>query len=335
MVVRANNVAYGEKACEYRQPGQDRQGRARSWADLASASTTPGPLQGVPRPREDEVHPKLKVLRSAAGVGHRRFQTGHPLSTPTDIGHSRVGRRLPAPSRIPSPRACSRRRSAWATSRSFQRRYILQEFTLIRKGLPDRRHRLCSPPTRTLGTACTTSRPRWWKKPARADRPRLRTIVELLPSDPEDQRPRHWSPRTTSTTSSCGETRSNDGTHPVGSGSHGHAKRRRLARRRPRQIGRSPVRAGESHALVGFATVRASPPSPSWPFRRRTRARCCSTAPAPPLGDREAFWRAKVACVHQKPTVVPERRSWRTIVSPIPPRLLQLKKLRTEAERLL
>ncbi|MET9493650.1 sugar ABC transporter ATP-binding protein [Streptomyces sp. NPDC006552] len=71
--------------------------------------------------------------------------------------------------------------------------------------------------------------------------------------------------------------------------------------------GRLTVRAGESHALVGrngagkstlvtVLTGLQAPDAGTLLFDGR---------PAPPLGDREA-WRSKVACVYQKPTVVPE-----------------------------
>lgn len=71
--------------------------------------------------------------------------------------------------------------------------------------------------------------------------------------------------------------------------------------------GRLTVHAGESHALVGrngagkstlvtILTGLQEPDAGSLAF---------DGAPAPPLVDREA-WRAKVACVYQKPTVVPE-----------------------------
>lgn len=71
--------------------------------------------------------------------------------------------------------------------------------------------------------------------------------------------------------------------------------------------GRLTVRAGESHALVGrngagkstlvqVLTGLQAPDSGTLLF---------DGEPAPPLGDREA-WRSKVACVYQKPTVVPE-----------------------------
>ncbi|MFD9907331.1 sugar ABC transporter ATP-binding protein [Streptomyces sp. NPDC059063] len=73
------------------------------------------------------------------------------------------------------------------------------------------------------------------------------------------------------------------------------------------QDGRLTVRAGESHALVGrngagkstlvsLLTGLQAPDAGTIAFDGR---------PAPPLADRDA-WRRKVACVYQKPTVVPE-----------------------------
>ncbi|WP_343246106.1 ATP-binding cassette domain-containing protein, partial [Streptomyces sp. SID5785] len=71
--------------------------------------------------------------------------------------------------------------------------------------------------------------------------------------------------------------------------------------------GRLTVHAGESHALVGrngagkstLVTVLTGLQEPD------AGTLAFDGEPAPPLGDREA-WRAKVACVYQKPTVVPE-----------------------------
>ncbi|MEV1022826.1 sugar ABC transporter ATP-binding protein [Streptomyces sp. NPDC050264] len=71
--------------------------------------------------------------------------------------------------------------------------------------------------------------------------------------------------------------------------------------------GRLTVRAGESHALVGrngagkstLVTVLTGLQAPD------AGTLLFDGEPAPPLGDREA-WRSKVACVYQKPTVVPE-----------------------------
>ncbi|MEV5610706.1 sugar ABC transporter ATP-binding protein [Streptomyces sp. NPDC052225] len=71
--------------------------------------------------------------------------------------------------------------------------------------------------------------------------------------------------------------------------------------------GRLTVRAGESHALVGrngagkstLVTVLTGLQAPD------AGTLLFDGAPAPALGDREA-WRSKVACVYQKPTVVPE-----------------------------
>ncbi len=71
--------------------------------------------------------------------------------------------------------------------------------------------------------------------------------------------------------------------------------------------GRLTVRTGESHALVGrngagkstlvsLLTGLQAPDSGGIRF---------DGAPAPALADRAA-WRAKVACVYQKPTVVPD-----------------------------
>ncbi|RVU22800.1 sugar ABC transporter ATP-binding protein [Streptomyces antnestii] len=71
--------------------------------------------------------------------------------------------------------------------------------------------------------------------------------------------------------------------------------------------GRLTVLPGESHALVGrngagkstLVTVLTGLQAPD------AGTVLFDGEPAPPLGDRDA-WRAKVACVYQKPTVVPE-----------------------------
>ncbi|MFF1736811.1 sugar ABC transporter ATP-binding protein [Streptomyces sp. NPDC058247] len=73
------------------------------------------------------------------------------------------------------------------------------------------------------------------------------------------------------------------------------------------QDGRLPVLPGESHALVGrngagkstLVTVLTGLQAPD------AGTLLFDGEPAPPLSDRDA-WRAKVACVYQKPTVVPE-----------------------------
>ncbi|MGW6529066.1 sugar ABC transporter ATP-binding protein [Streptomyces venezuelae] len=73
------------------------------------------------------------------------------------------------------------------------------------------------------------------------------------------------------------------------------------------QDGRLSVLPGESHALVGrngagkstLVTVLTGLQAPDAGTVR------FDGDPAPPLGDRDA-WRRKVACVYQKPTVVPE-----------------------------
>ncbi|MEW2392514.1 sugar ABC transporter ATP-binding protein [Streptomyces venezuelae] len=73
------------------------------------------------------------------------------------------------------------------------------------------------------------------------------------------------------------------------------------------QDGRLTVLPGESHALVGrngagkstLVTVLTGLQAPDAGTVR------FDGDPAPPLGDRDA-WRRKVACVYQKPTVVPE-----------------------------
>lgn len=73
------------------------------------------------------------------------------------------------------------------------------------------------------------------------------------------------------------------------------------------QDGRLTVLPGESHALVGrngagkstLVTVLTGLQAPD------AGTLLFDGEPAPPLSDRDA-WRAKVACVYQKPTVVPE-----------------------------
>ncbi|MFI6879787.1 sugar ABC transporter ATP-binding protein [Streptomyces sp. NPDC050400] len=104
--------------------------------------------------------------------------------------------------------------------------------------------------------------------------------------------------------------------------------------------GRLTVRAGESHALVGrngagkstLVTVLTGLQAPD------AGTLLFDGEPAPPLGDREA-WRAKVACVYQKPTVVPELTVAENLFINRQPDsrrgFFSWKKLRTEAERLL
>ncbi|WP_327654183.1 sugar ABC transporter ATP-binding protein [Streptomyces sp. NBC_00483] len=71
--------------------------------------------------------------------------------------------------------------------------------------------------------------------------------------------------------------------------------------------GRLTVRAGESHALVGRNGAGKSTLVQVLTGLQAADAGelTFDGEPAPPLGDREA-WRAKVACVYQKPTVIPE-----------------------------
>ncbi|MCQ4212106.1 sugar ABC transporter ATP-binding protein [Streptomyces longispororuber] len=104
--------------------------------------------------------------------------------------------------------------------------------------------------------------------------------------------------------------------------------------------GRLTVRAGESHALVGrngagkstLVTVLTGLQAPD------AGSLLFDGEPAPPLGDREA-WRAKVACVYQKPTVVPELTVAENLFINRQPDsrrgFFSWKKLRTEAEQLL
>ncbi|MBO1332068.1 sugar ABC transporter ATP-binding protein [Streptomyces sp. VRA16 Mangrove soil] len=104
--------------------------------------------------------------------------------------------------------------------------------------------------------------------------------------------------------------------------------------------GRLTVRAGESHALVGrngagkstLVTVLTGLQAPD------AGTLLFDGEPAPPLGDRAA-WRAKVACVYQKPTVVPELTVAENLFINRQPEsrrgFFSWKKLRAEAERLL
>ncbi|MFJ4713729.1 sugar ABC transporter ATP-binding protein [Streptomyces sp. NPDC088785] len=104
--------------------------------------------------------------------------------------------------------------------------------------------------------------------------------------------------------------------------------------------GRLTVRAGESHALVGrngagkstLVTVLTGLQAPD------AGTLLFDGEPAPPLADRTA-WRAKVACVYQKPTVVPELTVAENLFINRQPEsrhgFFSWKRLRTEAERLL
>ncbi|WP_338702750.1 sugar ABC transporter ATP-binding protein [Streptomyces sp. Q6] len=104
--------------------------------------------------------------------------------------------------------------------------------------------------------------------------------------------------------------------------------------------GRLTVRAGESHALVGrngagkstLVTVLTGLQAPD------AGTLLFDGAPAPALGDREA-WRSKVACVYQKPTVVPELTVAENLFINRQPGarrgFFSWKRLHTEAERLL
>ncbi|MFI7343770.1 sugar ABC transporter ATP-binding protein [Streptomyces sp. NPDC050085] len=104
--------------------------------------------------------------------------------------------------------------------------------------------------------------------------------------------------------------------------------------------GRLTVRAGESHALVGrngagkstLVTVLTGLQAPD------AGTLLFDGEPAPALGDREA-WRSKVACVYQKPTVVPELTVAENLFINRQPEarrgFFSWKKLRTQAAQLL
>ncbi|MEV7811751.1 sugar ABC transporter ATP-binding protein [Streptomyces flaveolus] len=103
--------------------------------------------------------------------------------------------------------------------------------------------------------------------------------------------------------------------------------------------GRLAVLPGESHALVGrngagkstlvnILTGLQAPDAGTVRF---------DGEPAPPLADRDA-WRRKVACVYQKPTVVPELTVAENLFLNRQPQargLISWRRLRTEAARLL
>ncbi|MET7358611.1 sugar ABC transporter ATP-binding protein [Streptomyces sp. NPDC005562] len=104
--------------------------------------------------------------------------------------------------------------------------------------------------------------------------------------------------------------------------------------------GRLTVLPGESHALVGrngagkstLVTVLTGLQAPDAGTVR------FDGEPAPPLADRDA-WRRKVACVYQKPTVVPELTVAENLFINRQPEgrggLISWRRLRTEAARLL
>ncbi|QFR96795.1 sugar ABC transporter ATP-binding protein [Streptomyces tsukubensis] len=106
------------------------------------------------------------------------------------------------------------------------------------------------------------------------------------------------------------------------------------------QDGRLTVRAGESHALVGrngagkstLVTLLTGLQQPDAGTIR------FDGEPAPSLADRDA-WRAKVACVYQKPTVVPELTVAENLFINRQPTgrgsLINWRKLRSEAATLL
>ncbi|UXY31319.1 sugar ABC transporter ATP-binding protein [Streptomyces sp. HUAS TT20] len=103
--------------------------------------------------------------------------------------------------------------------------------------------------------------------------------------------------------------------------------------------GRLTVLPGESHALVGrngagkstlvgVLTGLQAPDEGTVRFDGR---------PAPPLGDRDA-WRSKVACVYQKPTVVPESTVAENLFinrQPLNRGFISWRRLKTEAAELL
>lgn len=106
------------------------------------------------------------------------------------------------------------------------------------------------------------------------------------------------------------------------------------------QDGRLTVRAGESHALVGRngagkSTLVTLLTGLQAPDAGQVRF---DGAPAPALADRAA-WRAKVACVYQKPTVVPELTVAENLFLHRQPTgrggLISWRRLRTESEALL
>ncbi|AWW36413.1 sugar ABC transporter ATP-binding protein [Streptomyces cadmiisoli] len=106
------------------------------------------------------------------------------------------------------------------------------------------------------------------------------------------------------------------------------------------QDGRLTVRPGESHALVGR---NGAGKSTLVAVLTGLQAADEGTvvfdgAPAPPLSDRDA-WRRKVACVYQKPTVVPELTVAENLFINRQPQgrggLISWRRLRTEAAELL
>ncbi|MEU5597959.1 sugar ABC transporter ATP-binding protein [Streptomyces sp. NPDC020298] len=103
--------------------------------------------------------------------------------------------------------------------------------------------------------------------------------------------------------------------------------------------GRLTVRPGESHALVGrngagkstLVNVLTGLQAPDEGTVR------FDGEPAPPLADRDA-WRRKVACVYQKPTVVPELTVAENLFinrQPLTRRFISWRRLRAEAAELL
>ncbi|MEV6759965.1 sugar ABC transporter ATP-binding protein [Streptomyces sp. NPDC051105] len=103
--------------------------------------------------------------------------------------------------------------------------------------------------------------------------------------------------------------------------------------------GRLTVLPGESHALVGRngagkSTLVSVLTGLQAPDEGTVRF---DGEPAPPLGDRDA-WRSKVACVYQKPTVVPELTVAENLFinrQPLHRGLISWRRLRSEAAALL
>ena len=162
MVVRADNRAYGEKACEFLGEQAGRQGQGRRARGRPGLHQRPGPHRGVQRLHEDEV-PRHQGLRRAHRLGGRRrrakLQTGSTANPDIKGIYMQAGGvPWPPPCRCSSRRACWSRRPTPSTSSWCPTTASRRSSKAIARGR-DRRHRLpARRPVRQV--RASTSRPR-------------------------------------------------------------------------------------------------------------------------------------------------------------------------------
>ena len=170
MVVRADNRAYGEKACTVPGRTAEGQGQGRRVPGRPVLHQRPRPLRGVQVLHEQEL-PRHQGLRA----GHRlegrcglRQAPVHPRRPPRHQRHLHAGgRRLPAAHAraAGAEEAAEGRRAPRGTSRSSPTTASRRSWTPSRPGRSTPPSP--SPPTCTPSTRCTTRRRRWTGRPSR------------------------------------------------------------------------------------------------------------------------------------------------------------------------